>query len=288
MEFFRDVRPEDVFTPRSATVNKSMYVDRPEYERELKYALRSGYHLIVYGDSGCGKSWLYKKTFDNEGVDYATLDLNNCKTPDDVELLILEVIEQDQEWVEHERSELTEKGVMPYDVGRKKSGSRTLRKAQLSAFEKLCKKLRSAAKRRRAIVVFENLEHAIMNDDIVTYLRSLVLSLDDVSLCKENVQICFVGVPHDIKGILTEENRYQTISNRVTEISEVSRLTRDQAKILFRQGFEQRLQMEIEAFDYCLSQIVYLTDRIPQYIHDLCLRIAFVAEERGELCPPRL
>ncbi len=118
--FFKDIRPEDVFTPRSPVVNKSMYIDRPEYERELRLAMRSGYHVIIYGDSGCGKSWLYKKVFEDDGVSFVTLDLNNVREADDIDLLILEIIEQDQDWVEESRTETIEKGAMPYDIGVKK------------------------------------------------------------------------------------------------------------------------------------------------------------------------
>lgn len=62
------IRPEEVFTPRSAEVNPAMYVDRPEYQQELRRAIRSGYSVIIYGESGCGKSWLYKKVFEDESI----------------------------------------------------------------------------------------------------------------------------------------------------------------------------------------------------------------------------
>ena len=286
MAIFRDVRPEQVFTPRSPTVNKKMYVDRPEYERELKLAMRSGYHLIIYGDSGCGKSWLYKKVFEDELVVFATVDLNSCNEIDDIDLLLLEILEDPDEWIEERRTTEVEKGAMPYDIGRKSIGKRELRRQQKTPFEQLCKALRKKARNRKTFIVFENLEHAIMNQEVVTYLRSLILSLDDSSMTRSNVQICFVGVPSDIKMLLSDQNKYQTISNRITEISEVSRMSKTQVRDLVFQGFDRELSMSVENFDYCLSQIIYLTDRIPQYIHDLCLQIAFCAEEQGDSVSP--
>ncbi len=161
-----------------------------------------------------------------------------------------------------------------------------MRRKEQSAFEQLCALLRKKAKSRKAFVVFENLEHALDNEDVVGYLRSLVLALDDASLARYNVQICFVGVPTDIKMILSNQNKYQTISNRVAEVSEISRMSRDQARHLVLQGFQAELQMEFESFDYCVSQIIYLTDRISQYLQDLCLQIAFCAEDSRNTVSP--
>jgi MoxR-like ATPase len=56
-----DLKPEDVFTPRAATVNQSMYIDRPQLERSIETSLRVKFHLIIHGESGTGKTWLYKK-----------------------------------------------------------------------------------------------------------------------------------------------------------------------------------------------------------------------------------
>jgi len=278
VSFFKDVRPEDVFTPRARVVNQSMYVHRPELERELKRAIRSGYHLVIFGDSGCGKSWLYKKVFDDERVVFSCIDLNDAHTADDVDLIMLDAID-DEDWQVVEEIRTSESSVMPYDVGRKTGRSKVMRRKETQSFEKLCISLRRAAGKKKAFVVFENLEHALEKPDVVARLRSLVLSLDDVSLASSSVQILFVGVPADIKSILAQGNKYQTISNRVIEISEVSRMSRDQASHLIRQGFEVELDMVTESFEYCISQIIYLTDRIPQYLHDLCLQVAFQAEE---------
>ena len=51
----------EVFTPRATRVNTKMYVIRPEQEKELVRALGGSLHILVSGQSGSGKSWLYKK-----------------------------------------------------------------------------------------------------------------------------------------------------------------------------------------------------------------------------------
>jgi ATP-dependent protease Clp ATPase subunit len=56
-------RPEvnQVFTPRNSEVNREIYISRPNHERELIRALQGSLHCLIFGHSGTGKSWLYKK-----------------------------------------------------------------------------------------------------------------------------------------------------------------------------------------------------------------------------------
>src|ERR1017187_1669561 len=70
--------PEDVFTPRSATVNPAMYVARTDLEDRLVSALRAKLHIVIQGDSGTGKSWLYKKVLADEKAEYFIANLANA------------------------------------------------------------------------------------------------------------------------------------------------------------------------------------------------------------------
>lgn len=50
----------DVFTPRNPEVNESMYIHRQQHERSFLRALDDGRHLVLLGESGNGKTWLYR------------------------------------------------------------------------------------------------------------------------------------------------------------------------------------------------------------------------------------
>jgi predicted GTPase len=63
---FKKNEIKKVFTPRNNTVNKKMYIHRKELELELKRKINGSKHILIYGDSGCGKSWLYKKVLSDE------------------------------------------------------------------------------------------------------------------------------------------------------------------------------------------------------------------------------
>ena len=71
---FFTTSPDEVFTPRSAEVS-SLYIPRPELELELQEALSETQHIVIFGESGNGKSWLYKKEFEKEMVYYEVINL---------------------------------------------------------------------------------------------------------------------------------------------------------------------------------------------------------------------
>ena len=79
--FSNRMKPEHVFTPRLAEVNKEMYVSRPHLEKALKTALRGNLHLLIHGESGTGKSWLYKQTFQNNAINFVVANLANASRP---------------------------------------------------------------------------------------------------------------------------------------------------------------------------------------------------------------
>ncbi|GIX19851.1 MAG: hypothetical protein KatS3mg120_1527 [Erythrobacter sp.] len=60
--------PSEVFTPRAATVNNSMYIPRPKLEERLLDALDSNKYIVIHGESGNGKTWLYKRVFAEKGI----------------------------------------------------------------------------------------------------------------------------------------------------------------------------------------------------------------------------
>ena len=68
----------DVFTPRRTEVNSDIYIDRPLLEKELRRSLEGSLHTIIYGESGSGKTWLYKKVLDDLNAYVATANCANA------------------------------------------------------------------------------------------------------------------------------------------------------------------------------------------------------------------
>lgn len=76
--FSKNLAPEAVFTPRASEVNSDMYVERPDLEQALHRALRGSLHIVIHGESGAGKSWLYKASFSKNGVAFMIANLANA------------------------------------------------------------------------------------------------------------------------------------------------------------------------------------------------------------------
>tara|TARA_R110000822_G_scaffold97851_1_gene221791 strand:- start:779 stop:1267 length:489 start_codon:yes stop_codon:yes gene_type:complete len=68
----------DVFTPRRSEVNDAMYVDRPQLQKALLRSFARNSHTLVYGESGNGKSWLYKKVLETNSIPYIVANCANA------------------------------------------------------------------------------------------------------------------------------------------------------------------------------------------------------------------
>ena len=68
----------EVFTPRQSGVNDDMYVERPRHEKALKRAINRNSHSLVFGESGNGKSWLYKKVLSENLIPHVIANCANA------------------------------------------------------------------------------------------------------------------------------------------------------------------------------------------------------------------
>lgn len=269
------MKPEDVFTPRSPQINEGMYVDRPELERQIRNALSGQKNIILYGESGNGKTWLYNRVFQARGVHFEVLNLGFAKLHSDLRPVIRDklgdfgVIEQTDV-----RGEV-KSGFMPQNVGVQVTNTTTKSMVPKSDLVTLFSNTRQRAGTKPAVIVFDNFEQIVSQDEIIQQISSILILLDDPVLAASNVKIMIVGVPGDIKAMIGKSSNATTISNRVTEIDEVERLSLDQSKELMERGFVSKLKLKFEIDkDLAFQRIAWLTDRIAQHIHELCLTIA--------------
>ena len=257
-----------------------MYVNRPDHEAALRRGIRTGYNIVVHGDSGCGKSWLYKKVFKDEGVFFKVVDFSTAGDADEVDILLLEAVTEYMQWVESSKTNERDIEFKPANMGGKYKEQTVFAKLEASPFARLLSAIRhQAGKSKKSFLVFENLEYILDKEDVVKKIQTMLLALDDPNSAKFDVKICLVGVPSEIKEVLSDGNKYQTISNRVYEVPEVDRLSRTAVNLLVVRGLEQELEYTIESKTYCYSKIAFVTYRIPQYVHDVCLHVAMRAEE---------
>lgn len=283
MAFFSSgLKPDDVFTPRSANVNPKLYIPRPDLEEDLTEGLLESQHLVIFGESGNGKSWLYKRVFAEAGVFYEVVNLVLASTLGSLGSAFDDKLsrQEDLERKEYETSKSS--GVKPGGVGVDFEGTWKYVKGKKEPFERLLAYIRNSARRKTAVIVFDNFEQVAGDEEICKQIANCVVLLDDPIYAAYNIKIVIVGTPVGIDEILSRNGNIQTISTRLKEIPEVERMSPTEAQLLMRRGLEDQLKLTVLGdaqifYDRMLS----ITDRIALELQELGLRIAKEAVKKG-------
>jgi hypothetical protein len=83
--------PNKIFTPRASVVNNEMYVHRRDLEKVFRQYLKINKHIVMYGESGTGKSWLYKKILTDNKYKYYTVNMANVSRLGSIDAAINDV-----------------------------------------------------------------------------------------------------------------------------------------------------------------------------------------------------
>jgi hypothetical protein len=273
--FSLGLKPDEVFTPRSANVNPKLYIPRPDLEEELAEGLLESQHLVIFGESGNGKSWLYKRVFREQKIFFEVVNLVQASTLGSLGAAFDDKLSR-QEKLEREEYDLSKSsGVKPGGIGVDFEGTWKYIKGKKEPFEKLLAYIRKSAGKRGAVIVFDNFEQVASDEGVCKQISNCVVLLDDPVYAEYNVKILIVGTPVGIDEILSRNGNIQTISTRLKEISEVERMTPTEAQLLMRRGLEDQLKLKVLGS----SQVFYdrmlsITDRIALELQELGLRIA--------------
>ena len=233
----------EVFTPRRTDVNREIYVDRPELEKELRRSLDGSLHTIIFGESGSGKSWLYKKVLSDLGAQTATA---NCANALRFQSLTDEIRQVSASEDPKRLSELSEEMAASVKAVIAEGGLKSTRKYQFAESDPLLncfRILREKAGGRLAVLVIDNLEMIFSSDLLMEELASIITLLDDSRYATYNVKLLIVGVPSGVKDYLSRT--HPSVANRISEISEVSSLSELEVSILIEKGFLSLLKVQI-------------------------------------------
>jgi hypothetical protein len=285
--FFDTLKPEEVFTPRAAEVNKDMYVSRPTLEKSLQNALRGNLHIVIHGESGTGKSWLYKQNFANAGVSFMVANLANASRLGSIAAELMNLIDREgkpsKKGFEEEKS--AEVGAGFATGGISHTGQYEI--GQMEPFEACLAHLRNKAGGKPAVLVFDNLE-AAFTEPLLKELADLIILCDDERYAKYKTKILIVGVPAGVKEYYYKTPHHATVANRLYELPEVTRLSQSECTSLVNRGFIEKLKYKIEDHSVLSTHVAWITDRIPQMVHEYCLEIAFIGEAHRTLVNTQL
>jgi archaellum biogenesis ATPase FlaH len=243
--FSPKLEPDNVFTPRSAEVNPKLYISRPDLEEELAEGLSESQHLVIFGESGNGKSWLYKNVFKEEKVFFEVVNLALASTLGSLSSAFLDKLSR-QERLDKEHYDLKKSGgFKPTGVGFDFEGTWRYVKGKKEPFEQLLAYIRQAAGKKKAVIVFDNFEQVAGDAEICKQISNCIILLDDQIYASYKVKIVIVGTPAGIDEVLSRNSNIQTISTRLKEIPEVERMSPNEAQSLMKRGLEDQLQLRI-------------------------------------------
>jgi ABC-type dipeptide/oligopeptide/nickel transport system ATPase component len=278
-------------------VNNEMYISRTQLEKALIRAIDGGRNIVIHGESGCGKSWLFKRVFQKNKVPYLTVNMANALRLGDLNKALEDRFSKFKNSIASGSQSSVNLTAGVFGITASLSEVENIEKLHKEPFER-CIGLISS-KKKAAFIVFENIEGVLNSKVILDQITSIITLLDDEDYAEYNVRIVLIGVPDDLQRYFLKSNYSQTISNRLVEIPEVERLAISDAERLIRKGFVDLLKYKVtdlisESKDrYGKSQksividlvknIAWHSDYIPQYLHELCLEVAKEAEEAREV-----
>ena len=279
------LKVNEVFTPRKPEVNNQVYVDRQGLERELKRALEGSLHPIVFGESGSGKSWLYKKVLSDMDALVWTANCANATS-----LRYGSLTAEIGSIVAHNMGrrliEQSEEMHAEANVYFAKGGGGSTRKYAFTPGDSVMEcfaAMRSEAGGRTAVLVIDNLEMIFKDAERMEELASILTLLDDARYAEYAVKLLVVGVPADVRTYLAATN--SSVANRVQEISEVSSLAEAQVDILVKKGFVDLLNVSItpEVLASWQKHIFFVTMGFAQPVQEYCEQLGYIAEDAGWL-----
>ncbi len=276
---------DEVFTPRNSNVNSNMYVRRDELEKELRRAMGGSLHILIHGESGCGKSWLFKKILDEDKVFYLPANLANASRLGSITKELQNVVSRQQqstitEFTDKKAAEGT--AGMPGVLG----GKATLEHAdkyevpQKEPLEACLEMARKLAGNKPCFVVLDNLETIFSQRELMRELGDIITLLDDPAYSVFKAKLLIVGIPTDVREYFSRIANRHAVSNRIHELPEVVRLTKEQANELVRRGFCDELKISLIDAELQTVQdhVSWITDCVPQCLHEYCLELAHLLQ----------
>jgi len=281
-------QPEDVFTPRAAKVNPIMYVDRPDLERALQSGLNGSLTLVIHGESGCGKSWLYKKVLSDLRAHYIVGNLAKAVSMGSIGAEFDNILANRPRKKEERRGGEGSIGVLG-NTGTL-TREETLEYGKRNSFELILEECRRQAGRARAVLVLDNWEQIVDKPELLKELASFIILLDDERCAKHEVKLVIVGATSEFQRYYAGNPHILTLENRLLELSEVPRFTLQQCEKLIMHGFsELGLQIPDEYRPIIINHIASVTHRVPQYLHEYGLEFSrLVIEKNAPIIPALL
>lgn len=266
-----------VFTPRSQTVNPITYVPRPDLERNIGRWTSGAQHGWIVGESGNGKSWLYKHVFGQHKLPYATINCGLISSKNNLWDALIARIQEEGHVLIGQKDIVEAKGGIPGLASGKgafeKQYNVLSKDTQIQVCHLLCKKY--------PILVFDNVERIFSNSELMKELGDFLLMVDDEYMFPSPFKCLLISTPVSLIDYYSSEPNHTTISNRIHELPRVSGLTDSEIGQLIKKGFVDSLNVNLdpENIKEITAAFNYYTLGNSQSVQEICLNLAYVLED---------
>lgn len=271
----------EVFTPRRNEVNKDIYVDRVDHEKDLRRSVQGSLHAIVFGESGSGKSWLYKKVLSDLGAYVVVANCANALRFGSFSQEVAQVLARLAPEKLTSRSEEIDAQLKAVFAEGGAASTRNYEQAEVDPLLACFKELRTTAGKRDAVLVVENLELIFGSNELMDELAAIITLLDDTHYAKHQIKILIVGTPSHIKDYFS--NAVASVANRLTEVPEISSLSETEVDKLVEKGFVELLAVDFEPglLSSWQRHIATVTMGFAQHVQEYCEQLAFALEDNN-------
>jgi hypothetical protein len=272
----------EVFTPRNQTVNNAMYIDRADHEKRLYRSVTGTMHSFLSGESGSGKSWLYKKVFKDKNINFISVNAANVSRKGSLTDEIFEKCFRSVKATKVGYKETKKVGVSAIGTAELSHESEYI----VNQYDKLLhcyENLYKSAGNRGTIIVLDNVETIFENEPLMGELSDILILLDDDDYAPFKVKFLLIAVPNEVLQYFSHAKNPSSVGNRINEIPRVTGLDSKQVLDFLERGFIKSLKVDIDELNHkkIARHIYTITLGIPQRIHEYCECLAYCIEDNG-------
>jgi ABC-type dipeptide/oligopeptide/nickel transport system ATPase component len=273
-----NTRPDirEVFLSRNHEVNERIYVHRPDLEKALESALNGPLHIVIFGESGSGKSWLYKKILKQRKANFVVVNGAIIARNKSIAKEILVAIKPPKIAKVVGYTQKGEAGISAIGFQAKVDHQKSFVYDELDPLFEAYSLLEDRSDGGTSYIILDNLELVFNSSDLMDELASILTLLDDTNFAKFKVRFILVGTRREVRDYFQTTKNLPTVANRLTSIPEVSDLSEQQVLDLLKKGFIEILKVQIneEMLEDWSKRISTMTLGNPAAIHQFCEHLA--------------